>query len=219
MRSFRLGSETDAKTLSCTYDKEILTIKLQVHSALGDDYIRNLTSPFDDDLVKGPHNDTTGGIPQIIPTDRKTSEVVKDTSVFPLLKARGVRIKTLSGLYLRACERTGTVSVVNNAGSGELWLAERINGPTKYAFRSFYGKYLTACVCDEGMRADRDIALAWEVWTIQKLNDGTMTFISERNEYLGFVEVNGLLCATHVMPNEHSKWIIEEIDNFNDSVI
>lgn len=163
------SSETDVKALSCTYDKEILTIKLQVHSAFGDDYIRNLTKPFDEDLMKGPHNDTTGGPPQIIPTEHKTSEVAKNTSTSPLPKARGIRIKTHSGLYLRACGRHGTVSAVTVAGEGELWLAERINDTAKYAFRSLYGQYLTAYHCDKGIRANRNIALALEVWTIQKL--------------------------------------------------
>lgn len=46
-----------------------------------------------------------------------------------------------------------------------------------------------------------------------------MTVMSEHNEYLGFEKAHGVVCPTQVMPNENSKWIFEEIDNFNDSVI
>ena len=46
-----------------------------------------------------------------------------------------------------------------------------------------------------------------------------MTVMSEDYKYLGFEKDHGVLCAAQVMPKEHSKWIFEKIDNFNDSVI
>jgi hypothetical protein len=66
-----------------------------------------------------------------------------------------------------------------------LWLAERIQGTTKYAFRGFFGKYLTAWKDSRIVTADKHIALACEVWTVERLSGGSMVFKSQHGRYLG----------------------------------
>jgi Fascin domain len=154
----------------------------------------------------------------------KTSEVIENTPNAPLIKARGILIKDRSGNSLCA-DKCGEVE--NYAGSlsagseswSELWLAEKIQGTTKYTFRSFSGKYLTAQKDSLIVTADKNIALACEVWTVERLNDGSMAFKSQHGRYLGIDRNTGIVDATQIAHDEHSQWQIEELDSFNDFVL
>jgi hypothetical protein len=128
-------------------------------------------------------------------------------------------IKDRSGnsLYANKC---GEVTNYGGsfAGGSQFWLAERIQGTTKYAFRSFHWKYLAACEGTRDVFADKHIALACEVWTVERLNDGSMAFKSQHGRYLGYNKTTGIVDATQIAHDEHSQWQIEELDSFNDFV-
>ena len=67
--------------------------------------------------------------------------------------------------------------------------------------------------------ADRDIALAREVWTVETLSNGDMVFKSQHGKYLGIDRTTGSVVGTEIAHDEHSQCRIEETDSFNDFVI
>ena len=154
----------DVESIFCKFEENVLTMKLRVHDGFGDEDIRNLNRLYETDVTKGRYSDNIGKIAQILPLQGKTSEVIENTPNAPLIKARGILIKDRSGNTLCAnkCGEVTDCGSRFSAGS-EMWLAERIQGTTKYAFRSFFGKYLTAQKDSGYVSADKHIALACEV--------------------------------------------------------
>jgi Fascin domain len=132
-------------------------MKLRVHDGFGGEDMRNLNRLYETDVAKGRYSDNIGGI------------LIKDRSGNSLC-------------YVTNCG--GSLSAEYESWS-ELWLAEKIQGTTKYAFRSSFGKYLTAQNDSGIVTADKHIALAYEVWTVERLSDGSMVFKSQHGRYLG----------------------------------
>jgi hypothetical protein len=55
----------DVESILCTFEEEILTIKLKAHDGFGDEDIRNLTRLYETDVTMGLHSLTKCEIAQI----------------------------------------------------------------------------------------------------------------------------------------------------------